>query len=185
MLSKLSRNWWVFALQGLLTVVFGVLTLVWPQSALEALVITFGVFALLEGILVLIAGIRARWMALAVSGLVGIAVGVLTLVWPNITGRVLLYLIAAWAVITGILEIVAAVDLRRLVDDEWLMILGGIFSVVFGVLVMIFPGAGALSIAWLIGIYAILAGITLIVFAVRSRRWLERVDKAAKQIFQA
>jgi uncharacterized membrane protein HdeD (DUF308 family) len=103
------------------------------------------------------------------EGLAGIIIGVLTLFWPGATALALLYFIAAWALVTGIFEIVAAIQLRRLITNEWLMILSGILSIVFAVLLVLFPGAGALSLMWLIGAYAILFGILLISFAFRLR----------------
>ncbi len=183
MLSMYARRWWVVALQGLAAVLFGVLTLVWPRESLSALVIVFGVFALADGLLALIAGIAARWLPVALAGGAGIVAGILAIVWPNITATALLYLIAAWAIVTGIFEIVAAIELRRLVDGEWVMAFNGILSIVFGVLLVLFPSSGALALAWLIGAYAIISGIALIVLAFRVRGWQQDVDEVVKQTF--
>jgi uncharacterized membrane protein HdeD (DUF308 family) len=111
-------------------------------------------------------------------------VGVLTFVWPDMTGLVLLCLIAAWAVITGILEIVVAIELRRVIEGEWRMVLSGILSVVFGVLLAIFPGAGALGLAWLIGIYALVYGFLLIGLAFRLRDLHKRAEKVVVKMLE-
>lgn len=183
MVAKLTRNWWLLALSGVAAVIFGILALVWPGSALLALVLVFGAFALADGILMLISGIQARWWTLAVAGVVGMAAGVVTFLWPGITGHVLLYLIAAWAILTGLLGIVAAVEIGRLVGDEWLMIIDGILSVVLGVLLIIFPRPGAVGLVWAIGIYAIISGILTIGFAFRVHGWAKKVDKRMEKAF--
>jgi uncharacterized membrane protein HdeD (DUF308 family) len=136
--------------------------------------LVFGAYALVEGIFAVIAGIAARgyfdrWWAVLLEGMVGIVIGLLTFFWPNITALVLLYFIAAWALITGIFEIVAAIQLRRVITGEWMYILGGLLSIIFGILLFVFPGAGAVSMIWMIGIYAIVFGISLIIFAFRLR----------------
>lgn len=112
------------------------------------------------------------------EGLAGIVVGIMTLVWPSITALTLLYLIAAWAVITGVMEIVAAIQLRRVIEGEWMMVLSGIASIIFGIILFIFPGEGALGLTWLIGIYAIIFGVMLIVLAFRLRGMRGQVTSA-------
>jgi uncharacterized membrane protein HdeD (DUF308 family) len=174
MLEKISRNWWMYALRGLAAIIFGVVALIWPGLALQALVLVFGAYALLDGIFAILAGIAARgtfdrWWAVLLEGLAGVVIGLLTFFWPGITALVLLYFIAAWAIITGIFEIVAAIQFRRVITGEWMYILGGLLSIIFGILMFFFPGVGALGVVWLIGIYAIIFGITLIIFAVRLR----------------
>jgi uncharacterized membrane protein HdeD (DUF308 family) len=170
MLEKFTRNWWLYAVRGLVAVIFGVLALIWPEQTKLALVLLFGAYALMDGIFAAIAGIAsyrhfARWWAVLLEGVAGILIGLLTFFWPNITGLVLLYFIAAWTLITGIFEIWAAIQLRSLIPGEWALILGGLLSTLFGVLLFVFPGAGAVSLVWLIGIYAIFTGILLIVLA--------------------
>ena len=174
MITMLSRYWWVLALRGLMAIVFGILALLWPQITLLTLIYLFGAYVLLDGIFAVITGIRSygeneRWWAVLLEGLLGIAVGVLAFVWPDVTGLVLLYFIAAWAVITGIFEIFAAIRLRRELTGEWLMVLSGLLSIAFGVALVIFPAAGALALTWLIGAYAIFFGILLIILAFRLR----------------
>jgi uncharacterized membrane protein HdeD (DUF308 family) len=146
----------------------------WPGPTLLTLIYLFGAYVLVDGIFAVISGIRSygeseRWWAALLEGLLGIAVGVLTFIWPITTGLVLLYFIAAWAIISGIFEIIAAIQLRRVITGEWLMVLSGLASIVFGVLLVIFPSGGALALTWLIGIYAILFGILFIILAFRLR----------------
>jgi len=174
MITMLSRNWWVLALRGVLAIIFGILAFVWPEITLLTLIYLFGAYVLVDGIFAVISGISSygsneRWWAALLEGILGIVVGVLTFIWPITTGLVLLYFIAAWAVVSGIFEIVAAIQLRRAITGEWLMILSGIASIAFGVLLVIFPGAGALGLTWLIGAYAIFFGILFIVLAFRLR----------------
>jgi uncharacterized membrane protein HdeD (DUF308 family) len=174
MLSVLARNWWALALRGLFAVLFGLITLLWPGLTLIVLVIVFGAYVLVDGIFAIIAAVRAaetrqRWVTLALEGVAGIVAGILTFLWPNITALVLLYLIAIWAIVTGVLEIGVGAHLRHHVAGEWALILGGIVSLLFGVLLILFPGAGALAVVWLIGIYALVFGLLMLVLAVRLR----------------
>jgi uncharacterized membrane protein HdeD (DUF308 family) len=174
MFTQFFNKWRLFALRGLLAVIFGILALIWPGLTLQALILLFGAYALVDGIFAVTAGIVSigsfkRWWAVLLEGVVGILVGLLTFFWPNITGLALLYFIAAWAVVTGVFEIVAAIQLRRVITGEWRMVLSGILSIFFGALLFVFPGAGALSLVWLIGVYAIIFGIALIVLAFRLR----------------
>jgi len=174
MLTLLTRNWGLFALRGLFAILFGVVALVWPQATLMALVLLFGAYALVDGIFAVAFGIASyghnqRWWAVLLEGLAGIIIGLLTFFWPDTTAFVLLYFIAAWALVTGVLEIVAAIQFRRVIHNEWLMVLSGLLSVVFGVLLVVFPSAGAVSLVWLIGAYAIFFGVLLISFAFHLR----------------
>ena len=182
MFTQLFRNWWMFAVRGVAAIIFGVLALIWPGQTLQALVLVFGAFALVDGIFAVIVGIASRryferWWAVLLEGVAGVVIGLVTFFWPNITGLALLYLIAAWALITGIFEIVAAIQLRRVITGEWMMILGGLLSIIFGVLLFVFPSAGAISLVWVIGIYAIVFGILEIVFAYRLHALLRELDK--------
>jgi uncharacterized membrane protein HdeD (DUF308 family) len=130
-----------------------------------------GFYALLDGIFDIVSALRApshHW-PLIVEGIVGIIVGILTFLWPGITAMVLLYLIAFWAIFTGVLEIVAGVRLREVIANEFLLILMGVISVLFGLLILIFPSAGALAILFWIGAYAVVFGIILIILAFRLR----------------
>src|SRR6202011_2890895 len=171
MLQLLARRWWALALRGVTAVLFGLLTFFIPGITLIALVLLFGFYALLDGIFDIVSAIRApshHW-PLIVEGIVGSIVGILTFLWPGITAMVLLYLIAFWAIFTGVLEIVAGVRLREVIANEFLLILMGVISVLFGLLILIFPGAGALAIIFWIGAYAVGFGIILIILAFRLR----------------
>jgi uncharacterized membrane protein HdeD (DUF308 family) len=173
-LTQLSRDWWHFAVRGVLAIVFGIMALIWPESTKTALVLLFGAFALADGIFTIATGIESRkyfkqWWALLLEGLTGIVIAVLAFVWTDVTALVLLYFIAAWAILTGIFEIMAAIELRNVIVGESVMMLFGLLSIVLGVLLFAFPEAGAVSLAWAIGFYAIIAGIMEIVVAFRLR----------------
>lgn len=183
MALQLTRYWWALALRGVVAVIFGIVALVWPSITLGALILVFGAYALVDGVLAVLKGVSDRgapgWWALLIEGLAGIAIGVLTFLWPTTTALVLLYFIAAWAVVTGIFEIVAAVQLRHEIAGEWLLALGGVLSIVFGVLCIVAPGASALAIIWLIGAYALVFGIVLIALGFRLRGVHSRLAAAA------
>jgi len=174
MLNLMTQNWWMLAIRGLVAVLFGIAAFLWPGITLWVLVALFGAYALVDGIFALFAAFtrdveRRRWWALLFEGLVGIAVGVLTFIWPGLTAFGLLYLIAFWAIVTGVLEIITAVRLRHEIRDEWLMALIGVLSIVFGFLLVAFPLAGALSVVWIIGAYALAAGVVMIALAFKLR----------------
>ncbi len=173
-LAHLARNWWAFVLQGVIAILFGVLAFARPGITLEALVLLFAIWALINGVLALIYSIGAAeahepWWPFVLMGLLGIAAGLLTLRWPGITALSLLFIIAYWSIFTGILQIVAAIRLRHEIEGEWGLILGGIASVVFGALLVLYPGSGALAVVWLIGIYAVIFGITLMMVGFRLK----------------
>jgi uncharacterized membrane protein HdeD (DUF308 family) len=179
MAQSLAHNWWVFALRGVLAIIFGVLAFVWPAMTLTVLVLLFGAYVLVDGVFALITAFRARghvqhlW-TLIVEGVVCVGAGILTFIYPGVTTLVLLYIIAFWAILTGLFEMIAAVRLRREIEHEWLLILAGMLSLLFGVLLAINPAAGALAVVFIIGAYAIVFGMTLVVLALRLRRWSHR-----------
>jgi len=171
MLHTLAKNWWALALRGLVAVLFGLLTFILPGITLVTLVLLFGAYALVDGIFNLIAFFRVashHW-ALLIEGVIGIIAGVLTFAWPAITAIVLLYLISFWAIFTGLFEIIAGIRLRKAIANEWLMIVIGVLSLAFGVLILLAPGAGALAIVLWIGAYAMVFGIGLMALAFRLR----------------
>ena len=176
MVHTLKLNWWLLALRGLVAVLFGVLAFMWPGATLITLVWLFGAFALVNGILSLVLAAKTpkgypKVGSLIFGGLLGILAGLLAFVMPGITALGLLILIAAWAIVTGIMELVAAVKLRKIINDEWLLVLAGIASVVFGVILLFQPAAGALALIWLIGAWAFVFGILLMILAFRMRNW--------------
>jgi uncharacterized membrane protein HdeD (DUF308 family) len=173
--DTLSHNWWLLALRGLAAIIFGILTFIWPGISLFALLVLFGAFALVNGVLSVFLAARApkgypRFGSLLLGGLCGIFAGILTFIWPGLTALGLLIMIAAWAIVTGILEIVATIKLRKEIKREWLLILAGLCSVLFGVLIMLMPAAGALVLVLWIGAYALVFGALLMVLAFKVRR---------------
>lgn len=178
-LELLARNWWAVALRGAIAVLFGVLMLVWPGLSLLVLVIAFGAFALVDGLFSIVAAVRAArghesWGTLLLVGITGILAALVTWFWPGITVLALAFVIGAWAIISGILAIVAAVELRREMHGEFWLGLSGALAVLFGVLVFANPAAGALAIAWLLGVFAILFGVSLLVLSFRVRSLTHR-----------
>lgn len=178
-LETLTPRWWVPVVRGLAAVIFGILAFVAPAISLLALVVVWGVYALVDGAFNLVLAVKAgragqRWGWFIFEGLISIGAGVVTFAYPGITALVLLLVIAAWAVVTGILEIAAAIELRRVMKGEWLLALSGVLSVLLGVLLFANPGAGALAVVWLIGLYAILFGVLLIGLGVQLHRWGRR-----------
>jgi uncharacterized membrane protein HdeD (DUF308 family) len=174
-LPVLSRNWWLVALRGLAAIVFGVLAFVWPAITLWALVLLFGAYMLVDGIFAIVAAVRAagreaRWWLLLIEGVLGVLAGLVAAFWPGLTALALLYFIAAWAIVSGILEIAGAIRLRREIEGEWALGLSGALSLLFGVLLVVIPApAGLLSLVWLIGAYALAFGVLLLVLAFRLR----------------
>lgn len=172
MITTLAQNWWTLALRGLAAVIFGILAYLWPDITFTVLVLFFGAYALWDGVFALIGAFRTagerRWM-LILEGLVGIAAGIVTFIWPGAASLAILTIIAAWAIITGIFEIIAAIRLREEIEGEWLMLFSGLLSVLFGIALAIWPAAGLVAVTWMIGAYAIVFGILLIVLGFRLR----------------
>ena len=174
MLEVLTRYWWAFIARGVLAVVFGVMVFVWPGITVTALIIVFGIYIFVNGVFLLVKAIGGwkarddRWLLLF-EGLLGIGIGVITFFAPGVTAIGLLFYIAAWSLATGILEIVGAIRLRKEIQGEVWWIFSGIVSILFAVLLMIFPGTGILALIWLLGIYAFVFGVILIVLGIRIR----------------
>ncbi len=172
-----QQSWWLLGLRGVLAILFGLVALIWPGETLFVLVVLFGAYILIDGIISVVVAIREHdvfrhWWVLLIEGLVGIAVGLITFFWPAITALVLLFLIAIWAILTGIFEIGAAFSGRAGMGQEWALGIAGVLSVILGILLLIRPGAGLLTIIWLVGIYAIVFGILFIVRAFQHRSLL-------------
>lgn len=175
--NAIAARWWVLVVRGIAAIAFGVLALVWPGLSVLALVMLWGAYAFVDGVfdftLAATAGSEGRrWGWLFFEGLVSIGAAVAAFVWPGMTAFALLALIGAWAIFTGIAEIVAAIELRRVIEGEWLLALSGVLSVAFGVLVLIYPRAGALAVVSVIAAYAIMFGVLMIGLGVRVHRLL-------------
>jgi uncharacterized membrane protein HdeD (DUF308 family) len=174
MLQTLARNWWAIVLRGIFAVLFGLGAFLWPGITLAVLVLLYGGYLFIDGILAILWALAKRhegafsWEVFLV-GLASLAAGVLTLLWPGVTAIALLYLIAVWAIVRGIFEILAAFRLRRELSNEWLLALNGVLSVLFGIVLIVAPGAGALAVLWLIGTFAIVVGILMIVLGFRLK----------------
>lgn len=174
LVHALARNWWLELLRGVAAIVFGVLAFAWPGLTLVTLVLFYGAFVLVDGVLALAAAISGgnpmpRWW-LALVGLAGIVAGGLTFLMPGVTAFVLLMFIAGWAIALGVFEIAGAIRLRKEIDNEWLLILNGAISVLFGLALLWRPGVGALAVVWMIGAYAIVLGVIYVAFALKLRR---------------
>jgi uncharacterized membrane protein HdeD (DUF308 family) len=163
----------MFLFRGIAAILFGIIALVWPNLTLTVLVLLFGIFAVISGITAVAAALRGRglpgWGLLLFEGILGILAGVVALVWPGITALAFLYLLAAWAIITGIMEFLAPLAFPMSVGRSALMVLAGVLSVVFGVLIAAQPSSGLLAVVWLIGVYAIVFGIMYVVVYFESR----------------
>ena len=175
MLDQLSQNWGWIELRGVAAVIFGVLAFAWPGITLVVLTLFFGAYVLTDGIFALMAAYGRRedrrpvW-PLVLVGLLGVAAGVTTFLWPEMTALLLLMFIAVWALFIGIFQIAAAIRLRKEIDNEWMLGASGALSVLFGVLMIVNPGAGAVAVAWMIGAYSIVFGVLLIALGVRLKK---------------
>jgi uncharacterized membrane protein HdeD (DUF308 family) len=182
MLLVYRHGWWALALRGLAALLFGLLTFFWPGITLIVMVFLFGGYALADGIFAIAASLKSReskrWWVLLIEGILSVIAGVLTFAWPGITLLILLGLIAGWAIVTGLLEIVAAIQMRKYITNEWLLVLSGVASLLFGVLLLINPGIGLLTVAWIIGAYAVVFGVLLLALGFKLRG----LERAAHQM---
>jgi uncharacterized membrane protein HdeD (DUF308 family) len=185
-----TGHWWALAIRGAIAIIFGLAALLRPDIALEALILLFGAYALVDGVFAIVGvfggtrGGTPRWLLL-IEGIAGVLAGIIAFVLPGLTAVVLLYLIAAWAVVTGIFEIASAIRLRQEIRGEWALIVGGALSVLFGViLAVIGPVAGLLSLIWLIGVYAVAFGILMLItaFQVRGRDAGSGTDRPSRVV---
>src|SRR4051812_25199251 len=160
MVKIVVLNWWALALRGIVAIAFGVIAFFMPVVTLFTLTLLFGTYALVDGVLSLAAVVRAgrkdeQWWEFVFKGILGLGAAAATMIWPEVSLALLVYAIAGWAVVTGVIEIVAAMRLRRYIAGEWLLALAGVTSVVFGFLLFGAPGPGAVVLAWWIGIYVL------------------------------
>lgn len=176
-LESFAKNWWVLLIRGILAVLFAFMAFILPGLTLVTLVLLYGVYALVDGMTALWVGGLARAWWFVLLGMLGVIVGIITFISPGITAVALLYLIAAWAIIRGVFEIVTAIQLRKEISNEWLLIIAGILSVLFGLVLAANPAAGALAMVWVIGSYALIVGLMMIGLAFRLRGLPGRLDK--------
>lgn len=180
MFVTLAHNWWLLLLRGIIALIFGLLCIAYPGVTLFVMTILFGAYALLDGIFAIASSIikpteSPRWRSTIFEGIAGIILGLFILIWPGITVFGLLYLIGVWAIVTGIFAITAAIRLRQHFTNEWLLMLSGAASVIFGLLILLVPRAGVLAVVWWIGTYAIFFGMVLIALALRLKRWVAQM----------
>ena len=174
--SVIANRWWAVLIRGLAAILFGILAFAAPGTTLLAIATIFGIYAIVDGALDLVFAWRRahegrRWGWLVFEGLVGIGAGIVALAWTELTAMALLTVIAVWAIITGVAELAAAFRLRRHIQGEWMLATGGVLSIIFGVLLLLFPGAGVLVLLSLIGAYALVFGVLLVALAFRLRAW--------------
>ncbi len=174
------ENWWFTLLRGILSILFGIMTFVWPGLTVISLTILWGAYALVDGVMAIVTAFRSssaatssRWW-LGLAGVVGVLAGLLTFVFPLGTSLGLLIFLSAWLVVSGVLQIVGAIRLREQIDNEWLLGLVGLLSIVLGISLVAFPGSGLVSVAWMIGTFAIIAGISFIGLSMRLKKLADR-----------
>ncbi|MFI7680314.1 HdeD family acid-resistance protein [Actinophytocola sp. NPDC049390] len=180
MLELLSRRWHLVVLRGVVAVLFGILAIAWPGITVLALALLFGIYTLLDGITSIVMGVgqgtdRAYLITL---GVLGVAAGVIALVWPRITVIALLVVIAVWAIVAGVMQIAAAIRLRKVIRDEWFLALSGIVALVLGLLLIVQPAAGAIALVIAIATFAVVWGLILVVLGFRLRT-LASADRPA------
>ena len=185
MLQVMARNWWTLALRGVLAIILGILIFLNPAIALVSLITLFGAYMLVDGVFAIIAAVRdrasnPRWWVAILEGVVGIVAGILTFVLPGVTSLVLLYIVAAWALITGVMQIIAAIELRKEISGEFWLGLSGFLSALFGVLLIANPGDGLLTLLTLVAIYAIIGGVILIMLGLRLRGYSDTPSTTAR-----
>ncbi len=174
-LGLISKYWWVMLVRGVLAIVFGIIAIVWPGVTLLGLIWLFGAYAIGDGAVEIWSGFQNRsshdrWWVEILIGLAGIVAGVLVISWPGLSTLALMYLIAAWMLVMGMLQIVYAIRVRKDISNEFWIILSGALSVALGLFFFAFPGDGAVSLVWLIGIYAVFFGVLLVIFSFRARK---------------
>ncbi|HEV2745312.1 MAG TPA: DUF308 domain-containing protein [Rubrobacter sp.] len=172
-LPTVSGNWWALAVRGVAAVLIGLAALVWPGLTLAVLIILYGAYAVVDGGFAIVAGLRGaggtrRWLLLA-EGVLGLLAGLVALFWPGLAAVVVLYVFSFWAIFGGLLRILGAILLRREIDNEWTMALGGALWILLGIVLAVLPGAGLLALAWVIGVLTLAMGVTLIIQAFRLR----------------
>ncbi len=179
-----SGIWWDLLARGVIAIIFGLLLFFMPGLSIAVFVLLFGAFAVADGILLLLQAVTIKdgyWWVRLLQGVVAIAAGAVVFLWPGISALALLYVIAFFLIFTGILQAVAAIELRKVISGEWLYFIGGVLSVIVGVLLIIKPAAGAIALAQTIGIFAVVDGILLGVLALQLQGFMDKVFGTAKK----
>jgi uncharacterized membrane protein HdeD (DUF308 family) len=174
--ASIAKNWWILTLRGIVAILFGIMALLWPGLTAIVLVLLFGAYALVDGIVAVMHAFQMRsmtsnWWVLLVEGIAGVLFGILALLWPGITALTLLYIVAAWAIITGIIEIASAFSLRGVGSLEWALGIAGVLSILFGIVLFLDARVGILTLIWLVALYAIIFGVVLVVRSLQLRSW--------------
>ena len=172
----LGRAWWMLILRGAVALLFGTLALFWPALTLLLLITLFSAYAIFGGIVAIVGAIRYRathgaWWVPLLLGICSIGAGMIAAIVPGITTLVLVAIIGANAIVTGVFDLITATRLHRRLRNAWMLVLTGVLSVLFGIFVLVFPGAGALALVWLIGVYALFTGALLFVLGITARAW--------------
>lgn len=184
MLNLLARNWWLIEIRGVAAIAFGIMAFLWPGLTLIVLITLFAAFMLIDGVTLLVAlargdtATRGHRLAVGLMGILSIAAGVIAIAVPGLTALSLLYLVAFWAIALGVSQVIAAFRLRRDVSGELWLVIGGLLTIVFGVLLLAFPGTGLVSLIWLVGAWAIAYGFTSLVLAWRLRGLHQQLNSA-------
>jgi uncharacterized membrane protein HdeD (DUF308 family) len=188
MLDVIAHGWWMLLIRGLAAIAFGLLPFFWPGITLLVLIILFAAHAVVDGTMAIVLALQLRkhdpstpWLAVLLLGIVSVAAGIMAVAWPALTAAVLLFVIAGWAIARGVLEVVAAVHFRKVIDNEWFLGLGGVLSVLFGVCLIAWPAAGLLSLMWLVGSFSIAFGVLMCLVAIRLRSLVYRVKASLQE----
>ncbi len=164
-----ANHWWILLLRGFAAIAFGVMAFVWPGLTLTSLVVLYAIYCIADGVVALLGGVGGGFWQALLLGVISIGAGIAALAYPGLTALVLLYLIAAWAIVRGVSEIAVAIEFRKVIEGEWLMVLAGAMSILFGVGLVLYPGAGALSVIWIVGAYAVVFGAVLVALSFRVK----------------
>lgn len=188
-MTLLTRNWWLVVLRGILAIVFGLTAFLSPGLTWLVLVLMFGVYAMIDGVFAMLSGLASskyspRWWVFLLEGLISVAAGVVALMRPGLAGFALILVIAAWAILTGVLEIAAAIRLRREIKNEWTLGFGGFVSIVFGALILFQPATGGLVVTLMVGAYALIFGILLVALGLRLRKLDIRPSSSNREPFE-
>ena len=183
MLDLLSRRWWWILVRGIAAILFGIACFVWPGRVALSLVFVFGVYAIIDGAAMIVFGRKlGNWFWYALAGIVSMLAGVIAIAFPVFTAGALVMVIGLWAIFSGIFQIMAGWSIRKDVEGEWVLFVGGVLAILFGILLFLRPGAGAAGIVWLIGMFLILFGILQIILSFKLKGLQGRVKDVKEAV---